>query len=109
MAPYQFMEEHLVIPEAGEMRPPNADERERLHAYPRGHTTGFLEPRRISFFGNGFHCMVGAVLLGGWAVNAGYLAAAPTPAELWERAGYGENEFRGGQTQEASRVTASLL
>ena len=109
MPPYQFMEEHLVIPEDGEMRPPNADERERLHAYPRGHTRGFSEPRRVSFFGNGFHCIVVAILLGSWAVNAGYLAAAPTLAELWERAGRGGTESRGGLTQEASCITAGPL
>ena len=42
-------------------------------------------------------------------MKAGYLAAAPTLAELWERAGYGGPESRGGLTQEASRVTAGPL
>ena len=51
MAPYQFKKELGVIDKSGEERPPNADEREKLHGFKPGHTQGFSESRRISFQG----------------------------------------------------------
>lgn len=86
MPPYQFRKELGVVTPEGEIRPPNADERERLHGYPPSHTEGFPEPRRISFIGNAFHCVAVACLLATWAVKAGYLTTTPDVATLWERA-----------------------
>ena len=89
MPPYQFKKEHGVVTPEGEERPPNADERERLHGFKVGHTSGFSEPQRISFIGNSFHCIVVALLLASWAVHVGYRTTVPSIYQLWLNAGYG--------------------
>ena len=50
MPPYHFKRELGVVTSSGEERPPNANERERLHGFREGHTRGFSESARISFF-----------------------------------------------------------
>ena len=89
MPPYQFKKELGVVTSKGEERPPNADERERLHGFRPGHTQGFSEHERMCFLGNTFHCVTVAYLLAFWAVNVGYLSDIPTTTQLWIEAGYG--------------------
>ena len=73
MSPYQFKRELGVVTADGTERPPNADERERLHGFASGHTRDFTEHERISFLGNSFPCIVIAYLLASVAVGVGYL------------------------------------
>ena len=89
MPPYQFKKELGVVTPEGEERPPNANERERLHGFKPGHTRGHSEHQRICFLGNSFHCVTVAYLLATWAVDVGYLGAVPTVGQLWANAGYG--------------------
>ena len=94
MPPYQYKRELGVVTSEGEERPPNADERERLHGFRPGHTKGFTEHQRISFLGNSFHCIVIAYLLASWAVEVGYLSGVPSINRLWANAGYGDGSDR---------------
>jgi len=89
MAPYQFKKELGVTTLEGEHRPTNADEKEALHGYKRGHTAGYPEGQRLSFLGNTFHCVVVAKLLASWGVHSGYLRGVPHSHWLWQAAGYG--------------------
>ena len=41
MPPYRFKREHGVVTPEGEERPPNADEREKMHCFSLGHTAAF--------------------------------------------------------------------
>ena len=50
MAPYQFKMELGVIDKSGEERPPNADEREKLHGFKPGHTQGFFIALQLRTF-----------------------------------------------------------
>ena len=88
LPPYHFKRELGVRTADGEERPPNANERERLHGFQLGHTDGYSEHQRISFLGNTFHCIVVAHLFSTWAVRSGYIPAVPTIAQLWSGAGY---------------------
>ena len=62
--------------------------RERLHGFAAGHTRGYSERRRISFYGNSFHCVVVAYLLAFWASSVGYTRVVPTVGQLWNAAGF---------------------
>ena len=70
----------------GDYRPPTADERERLHGFPTGHTAGFSEERQKCFIGNTFHTVAVAILLAPWAFEEKYIADIPVHELLWERA-----------------------
>ena len=111
MAPYQFKRELGVIDgnhgSGHHERPLNADEKERLHGYKPGHTKPFPESYRLSFIGNGFHCIVVAHLLASWAVGMGYLVATPTVRQLWTDAGYGYTEYVGTGKEDSNRKISS--
>ena len=61
MAPYHVKKESGVVMAKGRYRPPNADERERLHGFKQLNTQGFPEHRSISFVGNTFPLRCGSV------------------------------------------------
>ena len=86
--PYQFKKENCVIEADGLIRPPNADERERLHGYPPGFTNQLPEHRRLFHIGYSFHCIVLAWVVSGFALQTRYVKESATVEGLWQAAGY---------------------
>ena len=83
-APYLFRRELGVVNKEGEERPISITEREKLHGFKEDYTAGPSVASRISFIGNGYHCVVVAYLLASFAFLTKCSDSVPSVEILWK-------------------------